>query len=248
MIPGFGLVLLFSIAMCVHVVRTHQQMYWLFIILVAAPPIGGIVYFVAIVLPELMGGSTARRLGQAARDRLDPDREYRQARAMVDDSPTVGNRMRLAAAAASLGRHAEAEEMYREAAQGIHAEDPSLLLGRAKALLELNRAEEALPVLEKLGGLGEAGRTPQAALAMGRAYQALGRNAEADTALQWAAGRLPGLEGIARYAVFLAQTGRKAEAQEALVEIDKRCAKATAHFRKEARAWRDFAVAGMAGA
>ncbi len=247
MIPAFGLTLLFSIALCVHAVRTGQQLYWLFIILMAAPPIGGLVYFVAIVLPDLMGGSAARRIGQAARNTLDPDREYRNARTLVEDSPTVGHRMRLAAAAASLGRHAEAEEMYREAAQGIHAEDPSLLLGRAKALVELNRAEDALPILEKLGELGEAGRTPQAALIMGRTYHALGRNAEADTALQWAAGRLPGLEGIARYAVFLAKTGRKAEADEAMVEIDKRCAKATAHFRKEARAWRDFAVAGMAG-
>lgn len=247
MIPGFGLALLFSIAMCVHVVRTHQQMYWLYIILLAAPPIGGIVYLIAIVLPDLMGGSTARRLGQAARDRLDPDREYRQARAMVDDSPTVGNRMRLAAAAAALGRHAEAEEMYREAAQGIHADEPPLLLGRARSLLELSRPADALALLERLGELGEEGRTPTAALLMGRAYQALGRNTEADTALQWAAGRVPGLEGIARYAVFLAQTGRTAEAKDALAEIDKRCAKATAHFRKEARAWRDFAVEGTAG-
>jgi hypothetical protein len=247
MIPGLGLTLLFSLALCVHVVRTNQQMYWLFIILMGAPPIGGLVYLIAIVLPELMGGSTARRLGQAARDTLYPDREYRHARDLVEDSPTVGNRMRLAAAAASLGRHSEAEEMYREAAQGIHADDPALLLGRAKALLELNRPQDALPLLEALGGQGEVGRTPQDALAMGRAYQDLGRNAAADTALQWAAGRLPGLEGIARYAVFLAQTGRKAEADEALAEIDKRCAKATAHFRKEAKAWRDFAVAGMAG-
>lgn len=247
MIPGFALVLLFSIALCVHVVRTRQEMYWLFIILMAAPPIGGIVYLVAVVLPGLMGGSTARKLGQAARDTLDPDREYRTARAAVEDSPTVGNRMRLAAAAAALGRHAEAEAMYREAAQGIHAEDPALLLGRAKALLELNRAAEALPLLERLGELGEEGRTPQAALAMGRAYEALGRTAEADTALQWAAGRLPGLEGLARYAVFLARTGRKAEAREAMAEIDKRYEKATAHFRKEAKAWRDFAAQGMGG-
>jgi hypothetical protein len=245
MIAGAGLLtLLFTITLCVHVVRTHQQMYWLYIIIFTAP-IGGVVYLIAIVLPDLMGGSTARRLGQAARDRLDPEREYRQASLMVADSPTVGNRMRLATAAAALGRHAEAEEMYREAAQGIHADDASLLLGRARSLLELNRPAEALALLERLGELGDEGRTPQAALAMGRAYQALGRTTEADTALQWAAGRLPGLEGIARYAVFLAQTGRKAEADEAMAEIDKRCAKATAHFRREARAWRDFAMAGM---
>ena len=32
-LPGIGLWLLFSIALCVHVVRTNQAMYWLMIIL-----------------------------------------------------------------------------------------------------------------------------------------------------------------------------------------------------------------------
>lgn len=241
MIPAIGLSLIFAICLCVHVVRTGREMYWLFIIL-AFQPLGGIVYFVIAVLPDLTGGSTARRLGQAAKNALDPEREYREAKLAEEDSPTVGNRMRLAAAAADLDRHDEAERLYAEAASGIHADDPSLLMGRAKALLELGRAAEALSVLERLGEQGDVGRTPQAALAMARAYHTLGRTAEADTAYQWAAGRLPGLEGLARYAAFLAEMGRGDEAREALVEIDKRAAKATAHFRKEARAWRDFAA------
>lgn len=241
MIPAIGLSLLFAILLCVHVVRTGREMYWLFIIL-AFQPLGGVVYFLVAVLPELVGGSTARRLGQAAKKALDPEREYREAKLAEEDSPTVANRMRLAAAASDLDRHDEAERLYAEAAAGIHADDPSLLMGRARALLELGRAAEALPLLERLGEQGDIGRTPQAALAMGRAYHALGRMAEADTAYQWAAGRLPGLEGLARYAAFLAETGRGDEAREALVEIDKRAAKATAHFRREARAWRDFAA------
>ncbi|ATQ41787.1 tetratricopeptide repeat protein [Caulobacter mirabilis] len=244
MIFGIGLSLIFAVLMCVHAVRTGRELYWLFIIL-ALQPLGGIVYFAIAVLPDLMGGSTARRLGAAAKQALDPEREYREAKTASDDSPTAGNLMRHAAAAMGLSRFDEAERLYQQAARGIHEDDPALLLGRARALIELSRPGEALALLERLGEQGEAGRTPQAALAMGRAYHALGRTAEADTAYQWAAGRLPGLEGLARYAAFLAEVGRRDEAAEALAEIDKRAAKATAHFRKEARQWREFAAAAI---
>jgi hypothetical protein len=235
---------LFSIALCVHVVRTGQQMYWLMIILLFQP-LGGLVYLIAIVAPEFLGGAKAQKARQAARQVLDPQREYREAGRAVDDTPTVANRARLAAAAAGLGKHAEAERLYAEALQGMYADDPQLLLGRANALIELDRAAEALPLLEGLSAQSPAARTPNVALAMGRAYHALGRHTEADTALRWAAAHLPGFEGMARYAVFLAQTGRKDEAREALAEIEKRLAKTHSHFRKEARGWRDLAAAAV---
>lgn len=244
MLPAFGLTYLIAIALCVHVVRTGREMYWIFIML-AFHPLGALVYFVANVLPEIIGGSTARRIGQAAQQALDPEREYRAAKQAVYDTATVGNRMRLASASAALGRFDEAERLYAEAAAGIHADDPALLLGRAKALIELGRSAEALPLLDQLGEQGEVGRTAPAALALGRAYHALGRTAEADSAYQWAAGRLPGLEGLARYTVFLAEVGRRDEAREALTEIDKRAAKTTSHFRKEAKMWRDFAAQAL---
>ena len=247
MIPFFGLSLLFSIALCVHVVRTGREMYWLVIILMFQP-LGGLVYAAAIILPDMLGGRTARRVGSAARQSLDPGRAYRTAKADYDQSPTVAHAMHLAAAAMTLGRHAEAETLYQNAAQGVHADDPTLLLGRANALIELGRFAEALPVLERLGENLDHGRTPQAALAMGRVYEGLGRNAEADTAYDWAAGRLPGLEAYGRYAAFLARTGRRAEAQEALSEIDRRIQSADPFFRREARAWRDLAAAALSQA
>lgn len=240
-LPGIGLSLLFAVLLCVHVVRTGREMFWLWIILIFQP-IGGLVYFVAIVLPELFRGPSARKMGRVAREALDPTREYRAAMADYDLTPTVHNQMRLASAAAGLGRHDEAEQLYREAMQGIHEDDPALLLGRARALIELGRPAEALPLLERLRAQGKEGETPQAMLALARALEGVGRSEEAGQAYEWAAPRLPGLEGIARQAAFLARTGRRGQAQETLAEIDRRLGRANPHFRKEGRAWRDFAA------
>src|SRR5580698_9546740 len=238
--------LLIGIALCVHVVRTNQPMFWIFVILFV-PVLGSVVYLIAVVIPELTGGTRAKRMGMAARDALDPGREYRQAKAAIDDSPTVHNRMRLAAAAASLGRHAEAEQLYGEAMQGIHADDPALLLGRANALIELGRALEALPLIEKLGE-EQTAASPPTVLAQARVFEALGRYSEAEPAYQWAAGRLPGLEGLARYAAFLARVGRKSEAADNLAEIDRRIQRANPQFRREGRTWRDLAAQALAKA
>ncbi len=238
---GLGLLLLFVVALCIHVVRTNQAYWWIGII-IFFPWLGGLVYIFAIIVPELLGGKTARNLGRAARDTLDPTRAYRQAKAAHEDSPTVHNQMRLAQAATNLGRHAEAERLYAEAAHGIHAEDPTLLLGRATALVELNRPAEALPLLDQLDALPDHAPSPQESLTLARAYEGLGRNTEAEAAYKWASERLPGLEALARYAAFLANTDRKPEAREMLAEIDKRVARTKGAFRTEARTWRDLAA------
>ncbi len=246
MFPILGPSLILSIILCVHVVRTNQPMYWLWVILVI-PWLGAIIYLIAVVLPGLTGGSTARRVTRAARDTLDPNREYRAAKTAFDDIATVHNQMRLAKAAADLGRYEEAEGFYRQAAQGVHADDPTLLLGRATALIELGRAAEALPLIESLGPDTAEGRAPAVALARGRIFEALGRVEEADAAYQAAAGRLPGLEGLGRYAAFLARQGRADEAREAVADMDRRIAKTNPRFRAEARAWRDLAARALAG-
>jgi len=243
---GLVLSLLISIALCVHAVRTNQQIFWIFVILFLGP-IGCIVYVAAVLVPDLVGGTRAKRMGMAARDALDPTREYRLARTAAADTPTVHNRMRLAAAAAALGRHGEAEQLYAEAAQGIHADDPALLLGRANALIELGRAPEALPLLDQLAA-EQPTRAASTALAQGRVYEALGWFKEADGAYLWAAGRLPGLEALARYAAFLAHTGRREEAADNLAEIDRRIERSNPQFRRESRPWRDLAAQAVARA
>lgn len=243
-LPGLLIYVALLVGLCVHAVRSGQDTFWLWIILLLQP-IGALVYVVIIILPRLFGGTTARRVSKAARETLDPGRDYREAKAAYDLTPTVQNQMRLAHASGALGRWDEAEALYGEALQGIHEDDPALLMGRARALIELDRPAEALGFLDRLAAQGEPGRSPQATLAFARAYEALGRNEEADAAYLSAEGRVPGLEGMARHAAFLAKAGRRAEAQAMLAEMDKRVSRANAHFRKEARAWRDFAARAL---
>jgi len=229
----------------IHVVRTGREMFWLWL-MVIAPILAPAFYFFAVLMPEWMGGRTARGVGRAAQQALDPERDYRRAKAALDDTPTVGNRMKLAQAAEALGRWDEAEREWRESAQGHWAEDPAILMGHAQALLQLERWDEALKRLEQLKALGREGETPQATLAFARAYEGLARNEDADAAFRACVDRVPGLEAGSRYVAFLAKAGRKEDARIGLEEIERRLAKIAPPLRPEARHWRDLAARAVA--
>ncbi|MGQ0533325.1 MAG: tetratricopeptide repeat protein [Caulobacteraceae bacterium] len=228
----------------VHVVRTGREMFWLWLFIIG-PVIAPAFYFFAVLMPEWMGGSRARGVGKAARQVLDPERDYRNAMRALEDTPTVGNRMKLAQTAAALGRWDDAEAQWALCAEGHWADDPAILMGHAISLIELGRYAEALGRLEKLKSLGPEGRAPVAALAFARAYQGLGRNEEADDAYRFAADRVPGLESGARYVAFMAKAGRREDAEIGFAEIERRLHKIAPPLRAEARQWRDLAAKAL---
>jgi len=234
-----------SLVCGIHVVRTGREMFWLWLFIIG-PLIAPAFYLFAVIVPEMLGGRTARTLGRAARQAIDPERDYRAAKAALEDAPTVGARMRLARAAEALNKWSEAEALWRDSAVGQFAEDPAVLLGHALALLELDRHADALARLEALEKLGSEGHTPAAALAFARAYEGLGRYDEADGPYRYAADRLPGLEAAGRYVAFLAKAGRGEDARLGLAEVERRYAKINPALRAEARLWRDLAANAVA--
>jgi hypothetical protein len=233
-----------SVLCGIHVVRTGREMYWLWILVIAGP-LGAVIYFFAIIVPELLGGRAARGMGRAAQHALEPERDYRIAMRALDDTPTIGSRMKVAQAAAALDRWDDAEAQWAQCVDGQWAEDPAILMGHANALLELGRNEEALKRLEQLKALGREGATPVVALAFARAYEGLGRNDEADDAYRFAADRVPGLESGGRYVAFMAKTGRREDAEIGLAELDRRLQKIAPPLRAEARIWRDMAARAL---
>lgn len=238
---GILLTYLPSLLCGIHVVRTGRESFWLWLFIIG-PLLAPAFYVLAVLVPEWMGGRAGRGVGKAARQVLDPERDYRNALRALDDTPTVGNRMKVAQAAAAVRRWSDAEAQWALCAEGHWADDPAILMGHALSLLELGRYAGALERLEKLKALGPEGKTPTVALAFARAYEGLGRNEEADDAYRFAADRVPGLESGGRYVAFLAKTGRREDAEIGLAEIERRLAKIAPPLRAEARQWRDLAA------
>lgn len=228
----------------IHVVRTGREMFWLWLFIIG-PLIAPAFYFFAVLVPSWMGGTGARKVGQVARQTLDPERDYRNALRTLEDTPTVGARMKVAHAAAALGRWSDAEAQWALASEGAWADDPAILMGHAISLLELGRYADALKKLEKLKAQGPEGKTPTVALAFARAYEGLGRNEEAEDAYRFAADRVPGLESGGRYVAFMAKTGRREDAEIGFQEIERRLAKIAPPLRAEARTWRDLAAKSL---
>ena len=241
---GIILTYLPSLLCGIHVVRTGRESFWLWLFIIG-PLLAPAFYFFAVLVPEMMGGRAARNVGKAARQAIDPERDYRNAMRALDDTPTVGNRMKVAHAAASLNRWTDAEAQWALAADGQWADDPAVLKGHAEALLELGRHGDALKRLEQLRAQGSEGATPQVALMFGRAYEGLGRNDEADEADRFAADRVPGLESGARYVAFMVKTGRRDDAEIGMAEIERRYSKISPQLRTEARIWRDMAAKAL---
>jgi hypothetical protein len=233
-----------SVLCGIHVLRTGREMFWLWLFIIG-PMIAPAFYLFAVLIPEWMGGRTARGIGRATQQALDPERDFRNAMRALEDTPTIGNRMKVAQAAAALGRWDDAEAQWAQCVDSHWAEDPAVLMGHANALLELRRYQEALTRLEQLKKLGREGETPVVALAFARAYEGLGRNQEADDAYRFAADRVPGLEAGGRYVAFMAKLGRREDAEIGLAELDRRLAKIAPPLRPEARVWRDIAAKAL---
>src|SRR6516165_11791869 len=131
--PALGLMILAAQVLCVaHVVRTGRPFSWIYLI-VFAPLVGTIVYLGVEVLPGLYRGPTARQVASRVNRALDPGRGVREAWRRLEMSPTVQNRTALAEEYLVAGQPQDAVGLYREALSGIHATEPSLMLGLARA-------------------------------------------------------------------------------------------------------------------
>jgi hypothetical protein len=239
MILFIGIILI-QVTLIIHCLKTGQQQIWVWVLLFA-PMIGGLAYFVMVLLPEIMGGQTARKIGEKIQEKRDPERALREARDALDHADTAHNRLRLADALLSRGDAREAAQLYEEALSGLFADDPAILFKLGHAKLEMNRGKEALDLFNRARDSSSTGLTPAQELLVARAYADSGQTHEALELLKGIVPRFAGEEARCFYAKTLAEAGQNAEAREVVREILKREERSPKHLRLAEKTWYDWA-------
>jgi hypothetical protein len=236
---GLGLHFLIAIFFAVHALRTGRNMYWL-LILFSFPLLGSIVYFLVEYLPQSRLNRGINKAAGAAMKLLDPEREYREALAAFDLTPTAQNKIRLAKAALDRGNAQEAVGHYQDALRGPFAADPELQFGLASALLAQESppaAARACEVAEKLRSEHPDYRKEETALFVARALAGSGRIPEATQAFEHALRTFNTVETRARYIAWLAAQGDAATASHHLDDLLKAAKHWNAHARSVNREW-----------
>ncbi|HEX3952114.1 MAG TPA: tetratricopeptide repeat protein, partial [Stellaceae bacterium] len=213
---------------------------WIYILLFL-PGIGILAYLVVEILPGLFGSRSARQFGSTAVRTLDPGREMRRLHEALEQADTVDNRRLLAEALSDGGKFNEALELYRGIVGGIHADDPGLLLGMAKAAYGVGLFDEALQTIRHLGDTNPRYQPVEAQLLYAMSLEALGRDDEAAEEYAQLVTHAPGEEVRCRYALLLRRRGRQDEARALFEDVINRSRRAPSHYRRRERQWIDVA-------
>ncbi|MEJ1095925.1 MULTISPECIES: tetratricopeptide repeat protein [unclassified Pseudoxanthomonas] len=240
MSPIILLSIILQIACCVHVVRTGRPLYWVFILLVFSY-LAVLIYVIAEILPDLRHNPSARRTVRSVRDRIDPERDKRDAARLLQAADTPENRRRLAEESLRSGDYAHAAELYEQSLKGLYATDPNLMLGLAKAQFGLGQAQQTRDTLDALIAANPSFRSSDGHLLYARAVEGTGDITAALNEYEAVTQGYPGEEARARYALLLKRNGDSSRAVSLFKEILTRSDVAPKYYQREQRQWIELA-------
>jgi len=236
-----GLAVLVAQILCaVHVMKTGRPYYWIFIV-IFAPMVGMIAYFVVEILPELSGSRTARSAAAGMGRALDPGRAVREAERNLEMTPTTGNKAALADAYLEVGRADEAAALYRDTLMGVHATDPGLMHGLARSEFARGNFAAVEQVLDDLREANPKFQSAECHLLYARSLEKQGKAERALHEYEALAPYYPGQEARCRYALLLEKAGQHRESQRLFREICQSVEMSPRHARRLQREWYDIA-------
>jgi len=235
------IILTFIIQCCFiyHVFKTGRPAWWAYVIL-GAPVVGCIAYYFVEVFPGSREHLAANRATRDIARALNPDKDLKRCLEAVEIAPTVENKVALAQEWLRFGQAQEAIDLYRETRTGLHANDPDLALGLARAYAAAGDFAQARAIVQELQAKHVKFRENDVALLHARALEGLGEDASALDEYERLADTAVGLEAKIRYGQLLKRLGHETQARSVFEAV-------LAHARRfkikheEERRWVDAA-------
>jgi hypothetical protein len=201
-----------------HVFRTGRALSWALVIL-GLPVIGCLAYYLAAVFPRSREYAAARVAVSELARALNPSTELTRRLVALRMCPSVANKIAAAEEFMRCGVFREAIGLYRDARSGPHADDPSLLLGLARAHVNNETYVEAQAALQELRRLDARYRPEEARLLYARTLEGLGDAHGALAEYRELENIYVGLEAKCRYGMLLKQLGHRVQANRVFREM-----------------------------
>ena len=242
--PLYLLLIAVQVACIVDVVRNGRNTIWV-MALMFLPVASAVAYVIVEVMPRMKHNRHVREARAQIVEKIDPERDLRNAREALDVAKTAANRIRLGDALAARGRHAEAAVQYRDAAGGSA---PDYRLGEkvARAQFLSDQSAAALATLDSIAAPSARSDIDRIAVLRARICEDLGRDDEAATIYADVVERYPGDEVRCRYSGLLIRQGKKGDARRLLGEVEHRLKRISRQQRAADSTMYDWAMAELA--
>ncbi len=142
---------IFQLLLIIHMIKRNKPFVWLWLI-VFLPYIGGIVYFIMEVLPELIHSQSVSNMGTALDGRFRPNRKIENLEHLVKRQGTITNIVQLADAYSEAGNYEKAVELYKSCLQGPYEHDGEIQFKIVNSLFRAGNipfAQEALKIFKE---------------------------------------------------------------------------------------------------
>lgn len=238
--PYLILSLVIQLALVIHIVKTGRNMTWIFVVLFF-PLVGTLAYVIVELLPEWTGSRTGVNMRRKLTKLANPDRGFRHASEKFAVADTVQNTIVLAEECLAKERYAEAAELYQRAMRGVHADDPVLLMGLARAKFGQGDPAGTVAALDLLKERHPEHTSPEGHLLYARAREALGETGAAVIEYESLVGYYSGPEPACRLAAILKRQGRNGEAQALFQKVVNESRIAGRHYNSIHKEWVEMA-------
>lgn len=232
----------------VHVFRSGRPYWWAFIIL-SAPVVGSIAYYLIEVMPGSQEERNARRAIKSVVRSFKPDAELKRRAQELEICGSTDNKLALAEECEACGMFDDAVRLYDSALSGPYAKDANIRTRLVRALLDgepdATRAARALSIAREIAADQPDFRPTEIALLQARAQHVTGDLAGAAACYERLVTADASLEARTRYGLLLKDMGHSRQAGDVLKAVDEHARKFNIQHAEEL-AWVEKARATLA--